>query len=116
MDNIETLQQKIHNSVTIRCNNHEEVKALKAYLDLANAKNEMEESLKCIICMQLSSTPVHVSACSKQVIGYSTCVQQWNIPNVNNTTCPHCQSDEYGTMSLQCFENVLDKLRIRDEN
>ena len=88
---------------------------MTACLDL-NAKNEIKEALTCITCMQLSSSPMHVSTCCRQVIGCGTCVQQWNIPNVNNITCPHCRSDEYGTKSLQCFEDVLDKLRIRDEN
>ena len=74
-----------------------------------DGEREMKEALTCIICKELASSPVHVSTCCRQVIGCPSCVQRWS-----NESCPHCRSALYETLSINCFESVLDRLRVGD--
>ena len=76
-------------------------KAIKS----TNLIEPLKLALKCMICQEVSASPVTVSLCCKQILGCSTCLSR-----VPGGRCPHCQNEDYSTIRLSAFENVLTEL------
>ena len=59
-----------------------------------------------MICQQLSTAPVILNICCKQVLGCNACVSTWL--NTHDT-CLHCRSDgaQEKIFSFTVFDNVL---------
>ena len=57
-------------------------------------------------CHSLSQSPVTVSACYRQVLGCSICIDQWFAENSRCLDC-HAENAQQRTIKLNCFFNVL---------
>ena len=68
------------------------------------------DNFKCLVCHSLSQSPVTVSVCCRQVLGCSTCIDQWF---AENNRCLHCRTEnaQERTIKLNCFLNVLSLSR-----
>jgi len=55
----------------------------------------------CMICMGICSSNVTIATCCKQIVGCSSCVEQWTNPR-----CPHCRSPEYATLQMAVLKNI----------
>ncbi|XP_057300950.1 uncharacterized protein LOC130635599 [Hydractinia symbiolongicarpus] len=62
----------------------------------------LKETFKCVVCQDISASPIAISMCCKQVLGCSTCVDQWT-----ELRCPHCRNEFYETVTVNVFENIL---------
>ena len=62
------------------------------------------------MCHSLSQSSVTVSACRRQVLGCSTCTDQWF---AENNRCLHCRAEnaQEKAIELNCLLNVLNLLR-----
>ena len=67
---------------------------------------------KCMIYHSLSTGPVCIGNCCRQVLGCAACLEQWFI---NNNSCPHCRADNanVGTNKVltTAFDELLEKTR-----
>uniref|UniRef100_A0A7M5XEW9 RING-type domain-containing protein n=1 Tax=Clytia hemisphaerica TaxID=252671 RepID=A0A7M5XEW9_9CNID len=62
----------------------------------------VKETFRCVICRDISSSPIEISECCKQILGCSTCLHTYT-----GSSCPLCRSENFSKMRLNCFENLL---------
>ena len=65
----------------------------------------LRATFKSVICQTTASSPIVVSLCCKQVLGCSTCLDQ-----CPDRRCPHCRADEFESVTLGIFEEILSTL------
>ena len=102
----ESTQSKLENAAVITCNSTNQVNDLQKDIDL-QLKNHLREIFDCMICRQLSKSPISIATCCKQLLGYSECVERWD-----RGTCPHCRSEIYETVNVNVFQSILNRLQF----
>ena len=104
LQQMKVLKSKLENAVVITCNSTDQVNDIKKDVDL-QLKNHLREIFDCMICRQLSKSPISIATCCKQLLGCSECVERWD-----RGTCPHCRSEIYETVNVNVFESIFNRL------
>ena len=68
LQQMEVLELKLEYAVVITCNSTDQVNDLKKDIDL-QLKNHLKEIFDCMICRQLSKSPISIATCCKQNAG-----------------------------------------------
>ena len=111
---VEAMKKKIdymqQNTITLSMLGGMEINRCIQNVQLGDVINRI---FKCMICLSLSSGPVCIGNCCKQVLGCGDCLEQWFI---NNNSCPHCWADDgnVGTNKVltTAFDELLEKTRL----
>ena len=101
---MKVLESKFENAVVITCNSTDQVNDLEKDIDL-QLKHYHREIFDCMICRQLSKSPISIATCCKQLLVCSECVECWD-----RGTCPHCRSEIYETVNVNVFQSILNRL------
>ena len=104
LQQMKALESKLENAVVITCNSTDQANDIKKDVDL-QLKNHVREIFDCMICRQLSKSPISIATCCKQLLGCSECVERWD-----RGTCPHCRSEIYETVNVNIFGSILNRL------
>ena len=110
---VEAMKEKIdymqQNTITLSMLGGMEITRCIQNVQLGDVINRI---FKCMICHSLSSGPVSIGNCCRQVLGCADCLEQWFI---NNNSCPHCRVDNanVGTNKIltTAFDELLEKTR-----
>ena len=98
------LESKLENAVIITCNSTDQINDIKKdiYLQL---KNHVSEIFDCMICSQLSKSPISIGTSCMQTC--SKCAERWD-----RGTCPHYRSEIYETVNVKFFGSILNRLKF----
>ena len=105
------LKETLSNAAVIHCNSVEGCTAIGKSVTNARHLDALLQCFQCKVCFEMSTPPVLISSCCKQVLGCQLCVEQWQ---ETHTTCFLCRaeiSDEDEPISLTCFSDLLSTTR-----
>ena len=105
---VEAMKEKIdymqQNTITLSVLGGREINRCIQNLELGDVVNRI---FKCMICHSLSSGPVCIGNCCKQVLGCADCLEQWFI---NNKLCRHCLANNGNVGTNKVLTTAFDKL------
>ena len=104
LDELAAVQEYLKKSIILT---REEGLSLSRWITDKRLGSAFLDSFKCLMCHSLSQSSVTVSACCRQVLGCSTCTDQWF---AENNRCLHCRAGnaQEKTIELNCLLNVLN--------
>ena len=76
--------------------------------ELATFKEQVTSNLTCTICRDIWSPPVRMAQCCDSILGCDPCVRQWM---ADNTTCPHCNTDDATTLIVRGLDGLIDLIK-----
>ena len=103
LDELAAVQERLKKSIILT---REEGLSLSRRITDTRLGSAFLDSFKYLVCHLLSQSLVTVSACCRQVLGCSTCINQWF---EQNNRCLHCRAEnaQERRIKLNCFLNVL---------
>ena len=107
LDKLEEIAEKMTRVTEI-------VEAIKLKMDngeeerLATFKSTITSNMTCCICLDSWNTPVRVAECCSTILGCDHCVRQWLN---NNTSYPHCNSDNATTLVVRGLDGLVDLVK-----
>ena len=101
---MKVLESKLENVIVITCNSTDQISDLKKDIDL-QLKNHPRKIFDCMICRQLSKSPISIATCCQDLLGCSECVERWD-----RGTYLHCRSEICETVNVKVFESILNRL------
>ena len=109
---VEVIKEKIDYMITLITLSMLGGMEINHYIQNVQLADVINRLFKCLICHSLTSGPVCIGNCCKQVLGCGDCLEQWFI---NNNSCQHCRADNgnVGTNKVltTAFDELLEKTR-----
>ena len=95
--------------VMLRIDEAQKMEELRTLLD-GQLRSRVCASLRCVICLQVTVSPIIFATCCQQIIGCDVCIIQWL---TNNDTYPHCRTSSahgFNYYSLKSFDDLSKSL------
>ena len=110
LDDLFTIVNDIKSSLDngIICSNREDVAILRSSMSSTRITQILKEMFICKVCLDLIRLPLVISSCCKQPLGCNLCMDTWL---ENSCQCPHCRGDNFTSMNLNCFGDIINELR-----
>ena len=90
------------------CSNREDVTILRSSMNSTRITQMLKEIFICKVCLDLIRSPLVISSCCKQPLGCELCLDNWL---ESSSQCPHCRADNFTSMNLNCFDDIINELR-----
>ena len=100
-ENINSMREEVANN-TIRVSSSSLSSAIRSLLLI----EPLKQAFRCIICQDIVRiTPLSISLCCKQIIACGS-----YFPHLTTDTCPHCRAENFRTIEMPVFDNVVNVL------
>ena len=103
MEGIADIRQQIERNMLLP--NIENINGLENAIWSTRLVQPLMETFKCMICRDLSRSPVVIAECCKQILGCRQCLDSYNGLN-----CPHCRAENYLEVDVNAFNGLLTLL------
>ena len=90
------------------CSNREDVAIFRSSMNSTWIKQMLKEMFIFKVCLDLIRPPLVIFSCCKQPLGCELCIDTWL---ESSSQYPHCRTDNFASMNLNCFDDDINELR-----